>query len=265
MRFDRGRAFPVRGVARGNLDIVGPTRNARPTSLNLCVGWCVLRPTAGAALEPIEWDEEMDRSSGTTHSSRIDRGEHRFRFAAVALAVVVVVLGVVASRFRSDADRLRDQRAAVADVTASLRERLDEARRAAGPNPALDSSSGAIFPLPSTSALRSGAIAVLVTPNDVGPIWIIVTAEGATASEFGLLGGTCDGRTRVDGYDWASAEPTPDGDLRLVANQLNLDPTSDGHWIELHAGPDSLPESLGVLVGPLANPVLLPPGSDPCQ
>jgi len=139
-----------------------------------------------------------------------------------------------------------------------LRAQVRQARSAASATAATP----VALPLPTVSGstltsvpdLEGGSLSVVAAAVSTQPgatplTWLFVSAQHARPGQFyGLLEGSCGGQF-VAQTDVADTTAAPNGDLTLVAPNLDISPTSSNVWILVYRLSDGA--TLGGLKGPL--------------
>ena len=163
---------------------------------------------------------------------------------AIVLAVLVACLGATVSLalLAAHQDGTIDQ----------LRTALRTASHPAPATEALPAVSGsAIFSLPGAAGGSFSVVAVAVRPEpgSAALTWLFVYGRHANPGQrYGLLSDTCGGQY-VAAYDLAEGTADRNGDLTIVAPNLDIDPRAPGVWISVYRLADGAP--LGGVQGPL--------------
>jgi hypothetical protein len=128
-------------------------------------------------------------------------------------------------------------------------------RNASHPAPAtaaLPSVSGsATFRLPAAAGGSFSVVVVAVRPEpgSAALSWLFVYGQHASPGQrYGLLSDTCGGQY-VAAYDLAEGTADQNGDLTIVAPNLDINPRAPGVWILVYRLADGAP--LGGVQGPL--------------
>jgi hypothetical protein len=93
------------------------------------------------------------------------------------------------------------------------------------------------------------AVAVRPGPGSAALTWLFVYGQHANPGQrYGLLSDTCGGQY-VAAYDLAEGTADPNGDLTIVASNLDINPRAADVWIQIYRLGDGAP--LGGVQGPL--------------
>jgi hypothetical protein len=164
--------------------------------------------------------------------------------AIVVLAVVLACLGVTVSL----ALLVAHQDDTINQLNGAL-------RTASPPAPATAAqptvSGSATFELPGAGDGSFSVVAVAVRPGraSAAVTWLFVDGRHASPGQrYGLLSDTCGGQY-VAAYDLAEGTADRNGDLTIVAPNLDIDPRAPGVWISVYRLADGAP--LGGVQGPL--------------
>ena|ERR1700685_3798081 len=163
---------------------------------------------------------------------------------AIVLAVLLACVGATVSLalLAAHQDATIDQ----------LRTALRKASHPAPATAALPAVSGsAIFSLPGAAGGSFSVVAVAVRPEpgSAALTWLFVYGRHANPGQrYGLLSDTCGGQY-VAAYDLAEGTADRNGDLTIVAPNLDIDPRAPGVWISVYRLADGAP--LGGVQGPL--------------
>ena len=163
---------------------------------------------------------------------------------AIVLAVLLACVGATVSLalLAAHQDATIDQ----------LRTALRTASHPAPATEALPAVSGsAIFSLPGAAGGSFSVVAVAVRPEpgSAALTWLFVYGRHANPGQrYGLLSDTCGGQY-VAAYDLAEGTADRNGDLTIVAPNLDIDPRAPGVWISVYRLADGAP--LGGVQGPL--------------
>jgi len=120
---------------------------------------------------------------------------------------------------------------------------------AAAPLPAVSGS--ATFRLPDAAGGSFSVVAVAVgpEPGSTALTWLFVYGQHASPGQrYGLLSDTCGGQY-VTAYDLADGTADRNGDLTIVAPDLDINPRASDVWILVYRWADGTP--LGGVQGPL--------------
>jgi len=163
---------------------------------------------------------------------------------AIVLAVLLACLGATVSLALLAAHQ---------DTTiGQLRTALRNASRPVPATAALPTVSGsATFSLPGTAGGSFSVVAVAVRPEpgSAAVTWLFVYGRHANPGQrYGLLSDTCGGQY-VAAYDLAEGTADRNGDVTIVAPNLDIDPQAPGVWISVYQLTDGTP--LGGVQGPL--------------
>ena len=175
------------------------------------------------------------------------RGLGRRRWIAVAAAVLLGCAGVIGY--------LGSQVAHRDGTISTLRSQLRAAHSqtsATAVQPVLPATSGsALTTFPEFGGGRFDMVAASIhpRPGSASLTWLFVYGQHATPGEhYGLLQGTCGGQY-VTPTDLTDATANHDGDLTLVAPNLNINPHAADVWVLVYRWMDGSP--LGGVQGPL--------------
>lgn len=164
--------------------------------------------------------------------------------AIFALAVLLVFLGVTVSLALLVAHQ--------DDTIGQLRTVLRNAPHPAPATAALPGVSGsATFRLPDAAGGSFSVVVVAVRPDPGSATltWLVVYGRHASPGQrYGLLSDTCGGQY-VAAYDLAEGTADRNGDLTIVAPNLDINPRAPDVWIMLYRWADGTP--LGGVQGPL--------------
>ena len=203
-------------------------------------------------------DEEPDiLSSGPRWrpAVRWPRPGRTRRIAIAALGIVLASLVVTAylalllaqrdhtiSDLRTALGTARQQASAQSSAQSSA-----PAAGAAGPDlPAV--SGDAVFTLPGGS-FSVVAVAIGLRPGSAPLTWLLVYGRHASPGErYGLFEGTCGGQY-IASSDLADATADQDGNVTLIAPNLEISPRAADVWVIVYRWDDGVP--LGGVQGPL--------------
>jgi hypothetical protein len=164
--------------------------------------------------------------------------------AIFVLAVLLACLGVTVSLALVVAHQ--------DDTIDHLRTALRNAPHPAPTTAALPAVSGsAVFRLPDAAGGSFSVVAVAVqsAPRSSALTWLFVYGQHANPGQrYGLLSDTCGGQY-VAAYDLAEGTADRNGDLTIVAPNLDIDPRASDVWILVYRWADGAP--LGGVQGPL--------------
>jgi len=138
------------------------------------------------------------------------------------------------------------------DTIGHLRTALSDAPHpapAAAPLPAVSGS--ATFRLPGAAGGSFSVVAVAVRPGPgaAALTWLFVYGQHASPGQrYGLLSDTCGGQY-VTAYDLAEGTADRNGDVTIVAPDLDINPRAPDVWILVYQWADGTP--LGGVQGPL--------------
>ena len=128
-------------------------------------------------------------------------------------------------------------------------------RNASHPAPATAArpavSGSAMFRLPGAAGGSFSVVAVAVRPEpgSAALTWLFVYGRHANPGQrYGLLSDTCGGQY-VAAYDLAEGTADRNGDLTIVAANLDINPRAPDAWIQVYQLADGTP--LGGVQGPL--------------
>jgi hypothetical protein len=138
------------------------------------------------------------------------------------------------------------------DTINHLRTALRNASRPAPVTPSLPTVSGsATFRLPDAAGGSFSVVAVAVRPEPGSEAltWLFVYGQHAHPGQrYGLLSDTCAGQYVAE-YDLAEGTANRNGDLTIVAPNLDINPRAADVWILVYRWADGTP--LGGVQGPL--------------
>jgi len=161
--------------------------------------------------------------------------------AAVAVAVLLAGLGVTVGL--------------VAHQDGTISQLRAELRNAARPAPATVTrpavSGRATFRLPGAAGGSFSVVVVAVRPEpgSAALTWLFVYGQHANPGQrYGLLSDTCGGQY-IAAYDLAEGTADRNGDLTIVAPDLDINPRAADVWIQVYRWADGTP--LGGVQGPL--------------
>jgi hypothetical protein len=161
-------------------------------------------------------------------------------FALVVVGCLVVIVGLALLVAHRD-DTINDLRAALRD-----------ARHPAPTAAALPTVSASVmFTLPDVGGGSFSVIAVAVrpAPGSAPLTWLFIYGRHAIPGQrYGVIQDTCGGQY-VAAYDLADATADREGDLTIVAPNLDISPQAPNVWILLFRWEDGA--SLGGIQGPL--------------
>ena len=163
---------------------------------------------------------------------------------AIVLAVLLACLGATVSLALLAAH----QDATIDHLRTVLRNASHPAPATAAP-PAVSGS--AMFSLPGAGGGSFSVVAVAVRPGpgSAALTWLFVYGRHANPGQrYGLLSDTCGGEY-VTAYALAEGTADRNGDLTIVAPNLDIDPRAPGVWISVYRLADGAP--LGGVQGPL--------------
>ena len=164
--------------------------------------------------------------------------------AIFVLAVLLAFLGVTVSLALLVAHQ--------DDTIDHLRTALRNAPHPAPATAALPAVSGsATFRLPAVAGGSFSVVAVAVRsePGSATLTWLFVYGRHASPGQrYGLLSDTCGGQY-VAAYDLAEGTADRNGDVTIVAPNLDINPRASDVWIMLYRSTDGT--SLGGVQGPL--------------
>lgn len=176
---------------------------------------------------------------------RWPRPSRRGWIAIFAVAIVLAFLGVTVSLALS----VRHQDDTIGQLRTALR---NAPAPAAAPAAAAASVSGsAVFQLPDGASGSFSVVAVAVRPKPgSAPLtWLFVYGQHASPGQrYGVLSDTCGGQY-VAANGVAAGTADRNGDLTIVAPNLDIDPQAGDVWIQLYRWADGAP--LGGVQGPL--------------
>jgi len=152
------------------------------------------------------------------------------------------------------------------DTIGHLRTALRNAPHPAPVTASLPTVSGtATFRLPGAAGGSFSVVAVAVRPGSgsAALTWLFVYGQHANPGQrYGLLSDTCGGQY-VAPYDLAEGTANRNGDLTIVAPDLNINPRAPDVWILVYRWADGTP--LGGIRGPLTgNGARTFPSVPPC-
>ena len=160
------------------------------------------------------------------------------------LAVLLACLGVTVSLALLAAHQ--------DDTIGHLRTELRNAPRPAPAAAPLSAVSGsATFRLPGAAGGSFSVVAVAVRPEPGSAVltWLFVYGQHANPGQrYGLLSDTCGGQY-IAAYDLAEGTADRNGDVTIVAPNLDIDPRAPDAWILVYRLADGTP--LGGVQGPL--------------
>jgi hypothetical protein len=138
------------------------------------------------------------------------------------------------------------------DTIGQLRTALRNAPRPAPATPAAPAVSGsATFQIPGAGGGSFSVVVVAVRsePGSAPLTWLFVYGQHANPGQrYGLISDTCGGQY-VAAYDLAEGTADRNGDLTIVAPDLDINPLAPDVWIMVYRWADGAP--LGGVQGPL--------------
>jgi len=194
-------------------------------------------------------DEQPDILSSGPQSDRgirWPRPSRRGWIAIFAIAVLLALLGVTVSlalRVAHQDDTISQLRTALRNAPAPA------AAPATAASPAVSGS--AVFTLPggADGSFSVVAVAVRAKPGSAPVTWLFVYGQHVSPGQrYGLLSDTCGGQY-VAAYGVAAGTADRNGDLTIVAPNLDINPQAADVWIQLYQWADGTP--LGGVQGPL--------------
>jgi hypothetical protein len=177
---------------------------------------------------------------------RWPRPGRRGWIAILAVAILLASLGVTVGL----ALRVAHQDDTISQLRTALRNApVPAAAAETAATPAVSGS--AVFTLPGGAGGSFSVVAVGVRakPGSTPVTWLFVYGQHASPGQrYGLLSDTCGGQY-VAAYGVAAGTADRNGDLTIVAPNLDIDPRAADVWIQLYRWADGTP--LGGVQGPL--------------
>jgi hypothetical protein len=192
-------------------------------------------------------DEQPDLLSFGPPPRRSARRRGPGRGGWIAIFVLVVLLGCLVVTVRL-ALLVANRDDSINDLRAALR----DARHPAPAAVALPTvSATAMFTLPDEGGGSFSVVAVAVRPDPGSAVltWLFVYGRHAIPGQrYGVIEDTCGGQY-IAAYDVADATADRQGDLTIVAPNLDVSPQAPDVWVLLYRWEDGAP--LGGVQGPL--------------
>jgi hypothetical protein len=194
-------------------------------------------------------DEQPDILSSGPQSDRGIRWPRPSRRGWIAIFAVVILLAFLGVTV-SLALRVTHQDDTIGQLRTALRNApAPAAAPASASSPTVSGS--AVFTLPAGAGGSFSVVAVAVRAKaGSAPVtWLFVYGQHASPGQrYSLLSDTCGGQY-VAAYGVAAGTADRNGDLSIVAPNLDINPQAADVWIQLYRGADGAP--LGGVQGPL--------------
>jgi hypothetical protein len=160
------------------------------------------------------------------------------------IVVLVVLLACCAGALAYTGLQVQHRDQAIAGLRVTLRA---TDRRA--PSPALRVSSGSVFPRTSGGAFSMVAATTGPGTARAPRTWLFVYGRHVTpGGTYALVGGTCGSRD-ITSFAWATATADRQGDVRLTASGVAINPADPQAWVLVQSVDDGT--MLGGIRGPL--------------
>jgi hypothetical protein len=192
-------------------------------------------------------DEQPDIVSSGPRQRRSTRRLEPGRGGWIAIFVLVVLLGCLVVTIRL-ALLVAHRDEMINDLRAALRDARHPAPAAVG-LPTVSAS--AMFTLPDVGGGSFSVVAAAVRPHpgSAALTWLFIYGQHAIPGErYGVIEDTCGGEY-VAAYDLADGTADREGDLTIVAPNLDFSPQAPDVWVLLYRWDDGV--SLGGVQGPL--------------
>jgi hypothetical protein len=166
----------------------------------------------------------------------------------LGLAILLASLGVtviLALRVAHQDDTISQLRTAVRNAPAPA----PASASATAASPTVSGSAAFTLPNGAGGSFSVVAVAVRAGPGSTPVTWLFVYGQHVTPGQrYGLLSDTCGGQY-VAAYGVAAGTADRNGDLTIVAPNLDINPQAPDVWIQLYRWADGAP--LGGVQGPL--------------
>jgi hypothetical protein len=192
-------------------------------------------------------DEQQDSLSFGAERRRVVRWRRPSRGGWIVMAVSAVLLACLGAVVSLEL-LVAHQNDTIAGLRTELRNAL-HAGAAAEMQPRVSAS--ATYSLPEVAGAFFSVVVVAVRPSSssAAVTWLIVSGQHADPGQrYGVISDTCGGQY-VAAYDLAEGTADRNGEVTIVAPNLDIDPHAPDVWIMLYRLADG--EPLGGVKGPL--------------